>query len=78
MSKTAITGTELGLPAAVIAHAYLRLRGDQTAELTVLQAATAGARVNLEVDLIGKYVEKLVAPQSNLMTKLKEHGYVDE
>jgi riboflavin synthase len=49
-----------------------------TQTATTLTKKSAGARVNLEVDLIGKYVEKLVAPQSSLMTKLKEHGYVDE
>jgi riboflavin synthase len=40
------------------------------------------AHVNLEVDLIGKYVEKLLAgyaPQGGLtLAKLKEQGYVDE
>ncbi len=47
MSKTPITEAQLGMPAAVIAHTYIRLRGTQTADLTVLHAATASARVNL-------------------------------
>ena len=47
---------------------------------TTLTQKQAGARVNLEVDLIGKYVEKLVAPHASkdLMKVLEESGYVDE
>jgi hypothetical protein len=30
------------------------------------------------VDLIGKYVEKLVQPRRDLLETLKENGYVDE
>lgn len=47
MSKTPITEAQLGMPAAVIAHTFIRLRGTQTADLTVLHAGTAIARVNL-------------------------------
>jgi riboflavin synthase len=49
---------------------------------TTLGQKRAGARVNLEVDLIGKYVEKLTAPyllRTGLtLDTLKEHGFVDE
>ena len=48
---------------------------------TTLTGKSAGARCNLEVDLIGKYVEKLVAPHAAkgiTVEKLKEHGFVDE
>jgi len=40
-----------------------------------------GHRVNLEVDIIGKYVEKLLGPKnsdSSLMGLLKEKGFVNE
>jgi riboflavin synthase len=49
-----------------------------TQHATTLTKKTAGARVNLEVDLIGKYVEKLVTPHRDLLETLKENGYVDE
>jgi riboflavin synthase len=53
-----------------------------TQTATTLTTKGAGARVNLEVDLIGKYVEKLLAghaPSGGVtMEKLKEHGFVDE
>jgi riboflavin synthase len=49
-----------------------------TQTATTLTKKSAGARVNLEVDLIGKYVEKLVAPHRDLLETLKENGYVDE
>jgi hypothetical protein len=47
MSKTPITQAQLGMPAAVISHTYIRLRGTQAADLTVLHAGTASVRVNL-------------------------------
>jgi hypothetical protein len=47
MSKTSITEAALGMPAAVISHTFIRLRGTQTADLTVLHAGTPSARVNL-------------------------------
>jgi riboflavin synthase len=53
-----------------------------TQAVTTLAKKPAGAGVNLEVDLIGKYVEKLLGghlPPGGLdLAKLKEHGYVDE
>jgi riboflavin synthase len=49
-----------------------------TQTATTLTRKGAGARVNLEVDLIGKYVEKLVQPRRDLLETLKENGYVDE
>jgi hypothetical protein len=47
MSKTPMTEAAPGMPAAVISHTFIRLRGTQTADLTVLHAGTASARVNL-------------------------------
>ena len=55
-----------------------------TQSATTLTHKGAGASVNLEVDLIGKYVEKLVAPyaaagsDARLGKLLKEEGHVDE
>jgi riboflavin synthase len=53
-----------------------------TLERTTLSKKAVGAAVNLEVDLIGKYVEKLLggfAPPAGLsLATLKEHGFVDE
>jgi riboflavin synthase len=51
-----------------------------TQTATTLTRKRPGARVNLEVDLIGKYVEKLVQPHApkSLLQTLKENGYVDE
>jgi riboflavin synthase len=53
-----------------------------TQTATTLTKKGVGARVNLEVDLIGKYVEKLVAGYAPVggvtLEKLKEHGFVDE
>jgi len=52
-----------------------------TSEHTTLTAKRDGAVVNLEADLIGKYVEKLLLPHAQAraggvsMDKLKEHGY---
>jgi riboflavin synthase len=36
-----------------------------TAEVTTLGARRPGDRVNLEVDLMAKYAEKLLAPRSD-------------
>lgn len=52
-----------------------------TSEKTTLTAKTDGAPVNLEADLIGKYVEKLLAPHAAqggglTMDTLRAHGYV--
>ena len=53
-----------------------------TSEQTTLTRKKDGARVNLEADLIGKYVEKLLAPHAAAglregltVEKLKEQGY---
>ncbi len=53
-----------------------------TSEQTTLTEKKVGAAVNLEADLIGKYVEKLLAPHAEsisqvgiTMEKLKEQGY---
>ena len=53
-----------------------------TSEQTTLTRKKDGAAVNLEADLIGKYVEKLLAPHAAAgahegvtMEKLKEQGY---
>ncbi len=58
-----------------------------TQTATTLGNKPLGAPVNLEVDLIGKYVEKLVAPTvaaqaarpagGLTLAKLKEHGFAD-
>ena len=52
-----------------------------TQAVTTLDKKGAGAEVNLEVDLIGKYVEKLLgghARPDSLQQKLKEHGFDHE
>lgn len=53
-----------------------------TSEQTTLTEKEDGAAVNLEADLIGKYVEKLLAPHAEsgsrdgiTMEKLREQGY---
>jgi riboflavin synthase len=66
-----------GFDVSIIPHTQV---ATQTA--TTLTKKGVGARVNLEVDLIGKYVEKLVAgyaPTGGVtLEKLKEHGFVDD
>jgi riboflavin synthase len=52
VSLTVVEPTEDGFTVAVIPH---------TAEVTTLGAKQAGDTVNLEVDLIAKYVERLLA-----------------
>ena len=54
-----------------------------TSDQTTLTSKQDGAPVNLEADLIGKYVEKLVSPHVTgggksdgvSLGTLKEHGY---
>lgn len=48
-----------------------------TAETTTLRALTRGDRVNMEADLIGKYVEKMFGAgrKSGANELLKEYGY---
>jgi riboflavin synthase len=53
ISLTVNAVDERGFAVSLIPH---------TLEVTTLGRKPAGAAVNLEVDLIGKYVEKLVAP----------------
>ena len=48
---------------------------------TTLQSQAVGARVNLEVDVIGKYVERLLGPRTEgaaglSLATLKENGFV--
>ena len=52
VSLTVVAPTDDGFTVAVIPH---------TAEVTTLGAKQPGDTVNLEVDLIAKYVERLVA-----------------
>ncbi|MDI6891487.1 MAG: riboflavin synthase [Actinomycetota bacterium] len=51
-----------------------------TAKVTTLGFKDKGARVNIEVDIIGKYVEKILTASgvsSNLtLSKLREHGFI--
>jgi riboflavin synthase len=52
-----------------------------TANATNIGGKGTGDMVNLEVDIIGKYVEKLLGkrdPDSHLMELLKEKGFVNE
>ena len=48
-----------------------------TAEVTIIGGYTAGSRVNIEVDLLARYLERLLAKDEGGMTMdfLKEHGY---
>ena len=47
MSKTELTPEERGLPTAVIATTFIRLRSTQHADLTVHHARTRNVRVSL-------------------------------
>jgi hypothetical protein len=47
MSKIAIPEAHIGIPAAAITHAYVRLRGAQNTDINVHHAHTDTARVNL-------------------------------
>ena len=52
-----------------------------TLKATNLGAKNIGDKVNLEVDIIGKYVEKLLGKEgsgSSLMQLLKEEGFVND
>ena len=48
-----------------------------TAEVTNIGGYAAGSRVNIEVDLLARYLERLLAKDEGGMTMdfLKEHGY---
>jgi riboflavin synthase len=56
ISLTVVDARADGFTVAVIPH---------TAEVTTLGARRPGDRVNLEVDLMAKYAEKLLAPRSD-------------
>ena len=48
----------------------------QTARVTTLGVRKVGDRVNVETDIIGKYVDKLLNPGRGIdMNFLKEHGF---
>jgi riboflavin synthase len=76
ISLTINQATETAFEVTLIPH---------TRESTTLGGKPVGARVNLEVDLIGKYVERLIAPRAAglpaqgalTLEKLKEHGFAD-
>lgn len=48
-----------------------------TAEVTIIGDYAVGSRVNIEVDLLARYLERLLAKDDDGMTMdfLKEHGY---
>jgi riboflavin synthase len=75
ISLTVNRATETAFEVTIIPH---------TREATTLDRKAVGARVNLEADLIGKYVERLFEaraagfPPSGLtLEKLKEYGFAD-
>jgi riboflavin synthase len=48
-----------------------------TAEKTTLTGKKAGDSVNIETDILGKYVEKLLNPGKGVnMDFLREHGFL--
>jgi riboflavin synthase len=49
-----------------------------TAEATIIGNYTVGTRVNIEVDLLARYIERLLANDDDglSMDTLREHGYV--
>ena len=48
-----------------------------TAEVTIIGAYQVGSNVNVEVDLVARYLERLLARDEDGVTMefLKEHGY---
>jgi riboflavin synthase len=75
ISLTVNRATETAFEVTIIPH---------TREATTLDRKTVGAKVNLEADLIGKYVERLFEaraagfPSGGLtLEKLKEYGFAD-
>jgi riboflavin synthase len=75
ISLTVNRATETAFCVTLIPH---------TLAATTLDRKPAGARVNLEADLIGKYVERLFEaraagfpPGGLSLDKLKEHGFAD-
>jgi riboflavin synthase len=54
-----------------------------TLEKTTLMDKNLGDRVNVETDILGKYVEKFMdgrgdTPKGLTLSLLKEHGYIEE
>lgn len=80
--SVAIDGTSLTVVDLENEHFRVSLI-PHTAHATVLGLKRVGDTVNLEADIIGKYVEKLVSPQDNTgresrvnMGFLAEHGFL--
>jgi riboflavin synthase len=50
-----------------------------TREITVISGYAPGTPVNIEVDMIARYVERLVAPAGSPLTldTLKRHGFIE-
>lgn len=72
ISLTVVDHDSRSFSVAIIPH---------TLQATNLGDKGAGDKVNLEADIIGKYVEKLVGAKDNdagLMELLKEKGFVNE
>lgn len=74
ISLTVNTVDERGFTVSLVPH---------TQGATTLAEKAVGAAVNLEADLVGKYIEKLVAPRLGApgtggltLDKLKENGFV--
>ncbi len=70
VSLTVVTVTEKNFNLMLVPH---------TQKHIILTRKTAGYKINIEVDIVGKYVEKFVLPQkaagSLTMEKLREHGF---
>jgi riboflavin synthase len=70
-----ISLTVAGIQAGVVSVALI----PHTMENTNLKGRRAGSRVNLECDILAKYIEKLAgrieAPSALTMERLKEEGY---
>jgi riboflavin synthase len=48
-----------------------------TAQVTTLKSRQKGDQVNIETDILGKYVEKLLQPHSGMSTDfLQKHGFI--
>jgi riboflavin synthase len=72
VSLTIANLLDKGFEVALIPH---------TKQVTTLGRKQVGAHVNIEVDLLGRYIERLLMHQSTQDTSidlgfLKEHGYV--
>ena len=72
ISLTVVEIDERSFSVAIIPH---------TLTATIIGGKRAGDKVNLEVDIIGKYVEKLLGkkdPGPGLMELLKQEGFTNE